>query len=412
VERSVEIWLDRNATVVRVGTLWARVRTGKESASFEYDPAWLRRADAFALDPELPLVGGRFHTERALFNAFTDPAPDRWGQTLLRRNERIRARREGRTPRTLFALDFLVLVDDETRLGALRVREPEGAFLTVDPTTRVPPLVQLGRLLSAATRIAADEENADDIALLLAPGTSLGGARPKASIRDRDGTLAIAKFPRRDDDWPVTRWEAVALELARASGIEVPEHRLELVARRAVLVSRRFDRDTSGARIPVMSALTALGASDGETRSYLELADMLRSSGSRVTSDLDQLWRRVVFNVLISNTDDHLRNHLFLRDAVGWCLGPAFDLNPVPTDVRPRVHALAIDEADQTASLERARAIAPYFGLTPRHVTGIVREIGTTVRRWRRVAARHGITPRQIERMESAFEHDDLAAAR
>lgn len=412
MERSVQIWLDLAGTAVEVGTLWARVRTGKESASFEYEPAWLRRPGAFALDPELPLAAGRFHTDRALFNAFTDPAPDRWGQTLLRRNERVRARREGRAPRTLFSVDFLTLVDDETRLGAVRVREPDGTFLTTAPGARVPPLVQLGRLVTAAARVAADEDGADDIALLLAPGTSLGGARPKASIRDRDGTLAIAKFPRRDDDWPVTRWEAVSLELADAAGVEVPVHRLELVARRAVLVSRRFDRRSDGTRIPVMSALTALAASDGETRSYLELADVLRSSGSRVTRDLEQLWRRIVFNILISNTDDHLRNHLFMRDDVGWHLAPAFDLNPVPTDVRPRVHALAIDETDQTASLERARSVAQYFGLTSRQAAEIARAVATAVRAWRRVAARHGITARQNERMASAFEHDDLAAAR
>lgn len=311
----------------------------------------------------------------------------------------------------MFAVDFLTMVDDETRLGALRFRDlDDGPWLTSDGP-KVPPLVELPRLLAATTRILDDRESDDDLRLLLAPGTSLGGARPKASVRDGGGKLAIAKFPRKDDDWPVTRWEATALALAAAAGIAVPAARLESVARRPVLVTRRFDR-RDGRRVPYMSALTALAADEREPHSYLDLAGVVRQQSPAARRDLGQLWRRLVFNVLVSNTDDHLRNHGFLRDGTGWTLAPAFDLNPMPTDVRPREHALALDEADTAASLDTVLRVAPQFGLTATEARTIAREVAAAVRRWRTVAAAHGLTPAQIERMESAFEHDDLRAAR
>jgi serine/threonine-protein kinase HipA len=257
------------------------------------------RRDAFGLDPVLPPARGQFHTDRPLFNAFMDPAPDRWGQTLMRRNERRRSRAEGRQPRTLLAVDFLTLVDDETRLGALRFKDVGGGDFLTSTGNRVPPVVDLPRLLSATNRIVDDKETDEDLQLILAPGTSLGGARPKASVRDKDGHLLIAKVPRKDDEWPVTRWEAATLALAEAAGVEISPWRLQLVLKRPVLMARRFDR-RDGRRIPYMSALTALDASDSETRSYLEIAEFLRREGSRVNADLRQLWRRIVFNMLVS----------------------------------------------------------------------------------------------------------------
>jgi serine/threonine-protein kinase HipA len=409
MERELEVLIERAGTTSRVGLLWARARSARETSSFEYTDTWLRDRERFALDPELPLGAGRFHSERPLFNVFTDPAPDRWGQTLLRRHERARARAERRTARTLLAVDFLTLVDDATRLGALRFRETgSNAFLTVGG--RVPPLVQLPRLLRATTAILDDKETDDDLVMLLAPGTSLGGARPKASVRDHDGRLAIAKFPARDDEWPVTRWEAATLAMAAAAEIDVPAARLATVLGKPVLVINRFDRD-GDRRLPYMSSLTALSARDGEVRSYLELAENLRATGAAVRLDLEQLWRRVVFNILVSNTDDHLRNHGFLRATGGWRLSPAFDLNPTPVDVRPRMHALAIDETDQSASLETAISIAPAFGLKTREVRTVIREVAASVRKWRTFAGDHGITKRQQDRMASAFDHEDLAAA-
>lgn len=411
MEREVFVSLDVDGTPRRVGRLWVRARgDGIESCSFEYDRAWLARRGAFSLDPELPLTAGQFHTQRPLFNAFTDPSPERWGQTLLRRYERLRAKAEGRKPRALLAIDFLTLVDDETRLGALRLHERERGPFIHDGGKRVPPLIHLPRLLAATGRIVEDKESAEDLQLVLAPGTSLGGARPKASVRDSDGSLFIAKFPKKDDDWPVTRWEAATLALAEAAGVVVPRWRLETVLRKPVLLLRRFDR-AGVTRVPFMSALTALGASDNEEHSYLELIDVLRREGAEVEADLRQLWRRVVFNLLVSNTDDHLRNHGFLRASAGWKLAPAYDLNPMPTDVRPRVHALALDERDHAAPFEAVLTSSELFGLSEKNARQIAREVARIVKTWRKAGARAGLKSKELERMESAFEHDDLVAA-
>ena len=328
----------------------------------------------------------------------------------MRRNEHRRARVESRQPRTLLAVDFLILVDDETRLGALRFKDAGGGNFLTSTGKRVPPVVDLPRLLSATNRIIDDKETDEDLQLILAPGTSLGGARPKASVRDKDGHLLIAKFPRTDDEWPVTRWEAATMALAEAAGVEVSPWRLQPVLKKPVLMARRFDR-REGHRIPYMPALTALEASDNEPRSYLEIVEFLRREGSRVNEDLRQLWRRTVFNMLVSNTDDHLRNHGFLRDPNGWRLAPAYDLNPMPTDVKPRIHALALDEFDGTASLDTAFQIAPMFGITEKDTRTIATEVGSAVAGWRDAAARFGMASEKIARMASAFDHEDLKAA-
>jgi serine/threonine-protein kinase HipA len=411
VNRELTVHLDIDGQPVSCGRLWAR-GVPRESASFEYDPAWRTSRRGFALDPELPLAAGQFHTARSLFRAFTDPAPDRWGQMLLRRAERARARREGRTSRTLAAVDFLTLVDDETRLGALRFRDAAssgGPFLSTG-STRVPPLIALSKLLAATDRIIADEETDEDLALVLAPGTSLGGARPKASVKDSDGSLLVAKFPTAADEWPVTRWEATALEMAKAAGIRVPDFRLALAARKPVLLLRRFDRDRA-VRIPFMSALTALSADESQVHSYLGIVDALRREGARPAQDLRELWRRLVFNVLVSNTDDHLRNHGFLHDGVGWRLAPAYDLNPMPVDVRPRVHALALDDTDATASMDTVWEVAPRFGLATKEARRIAHAVAASVRTWRSAGKQHGLKPKELDRMASAFEHEDLAGA-
>ena len=225
---------------------------------------------------------------------------------------------------------------------------------------RIPPLLELPRLLSAAERVVAEEDTDEDLRLLFAPGSSLGGARPKASVRLRDGSLAIAKFPRRDDEINTVLWESVALTLATNTGIAVPAARLEDVAGRPVLLLTRFDRN-GARRIPFLSAMSMLGARDNETRSYLELVDALRQHGAAPKEDMEALWRRMVFNVLISNTDDHLRNHAFLYEGPnGWRLSPAYDLNPVPTDIKPRMLATAITEDDNTASVDLAFDVAGY----------------------------------------------------
>ncbi len=410
MERETLVFMELAGEPVPAGTLWTRTRGARQTASFEYDRSWLAHRDAFGIDPVLPPARGPFHTDRPLFNAFTDPAPDRWGQMLMRRNERRRARAERRQPRTLQAIDYLTLVDDETRPGALRFKESAGGVFLTSTGRQVSPVVDLPRLLSAATRVIDADETDDDLRLLLAPGTSLGGTRPKVTIRDTDGHLLIAKFPRRDDEWPVTRWEAATMALAQAAGVAVAPFQLRQVSKRPVLTARRFDRG-HGRRIPFMSALTALEASDNELRSYLEVAEFLRREGLEVNQDLRQLWRRIVFNVLVSNTDDHLRNHGFLRAPQGWRLSPAYDLNPVPVDVKPRVHALAIDEIDGTASLDTAIGVAPLFGMTEGASRSIAAEVGSAVGCWREVAGRAGLTPDDVERMSSAFDHEDRKAA-
>lgn len=411
MQRELFVYLDIKGAPVLVGRLWARERAGKETSSFAYDPAWLRRKGAFALSPTLMLTGGQFQAQ-GLPNVFGDTAPDSWGRKLMLRRERARARKAKTQPRTLFEIDYLAGVDDRTRIGALRFKDAEdGPFLTTTGEP-VPPLISLPRLLSATDRIERDEETEEDLLLVLAPGTSLGGARPKATIRDADDRLLIAKFPKRDDDWPIPTWEAVLLKLAEQAGLDVPPWRLEEIAGKPVLLVTRFDRSADGGRIPFMSAMTALDATDhGPQRSYLEIVDAIRQMGSKPDADIEELWKRVAFSILVSNTDDHLRNHALLHDGRGWRLSPVYDLNPCPVDVKPRVHALAIDEADATSSLETALEVAELFGIKPERARAFAAAIGAVTSGWRNVAKSLGLTTAQIERMESAFEHDDLRLA-
>jgi serine/threonine-protein kinase HipA len=414
MERSVFVYVDLLGAPHLVGRLWARVRKNRESATFEYDEAWLAHPSRFSLEPALKLGPGPFHTpsDKPLFGALGDSAPDRWGRALMRRAERRRAERAGETPRTLWEIDYLLMVNDEVRQGVLRFAESEGGpFLAQQAPSTIPPLIELPRLLSAADRVADDAESEEDLRLLLAPGSSLGGARPKASVRDRDGHLAVAKFPHKGDEIDTVRWEAVALTVAAKSGIPVPTWRVEDVAGKPVLLLRRFDR-SRGVRLPFLSALSMLGANDDETRSYLEFVDALRQYGAAPKEDMHALWRRIVFSILISNTDDHLRNHGFLYAGPdGWRLAPAYDLNPVPTDIKPRVLTTAIDLEDGTASLDRAMEVAAYFELEAKAARGIAAEVGRAVATWRREAARLGVAPTEIDRMASAFEHGDLQAA-
>jgi serine/threonine-protein kinase HipA len=415
MDKELLVYADLSATPHLVGRLWTRVRSGRESATFEYDRAWLAHPLRFSLEPALALGPGPFHTAvgQTIFGAIGDSAPDRWGRTLMRRAERRRAERDRETPRTLAEIDFLLLVDDETRSGALRFRDRvDGPFLAPDTPGKIPPLVELPRLLSAAQHVLEDKESNDDLRLLLAPGSSLGGARPKASVRDRRGELAIAKFPHKGDEVNAVLWEAVALTLAAKAGIPVPKWRVETVARKPVLVSRRFDREAA-VRIPFLSAMSMLGARDNEPRSYLEIADVLRRYGASPTEDIREVWRRMVFNILISNTDDHLRNHGFVWvGPTGWRLSPAYDLNPVPTDIKPRILSTTIDLHDGTASMELAFEMAGYFGLSPKDAAATGSQVAKAVAAWRSVAKKSGIRAAEIDRMASAFEHEDLKKAR
>lgn len=414
MDREIFVYVDLRGVTHLVGQLWARIRKNRESASFEYDQSWLANPERFALEPALTLGPGAFHApaDRIMFGAIGDSAPDRWGRTLMRRAERRRAEKAGETPHTLREIDFLLNVDDEARQGALRFAASKGGpFLAEPGNTRIPPLIELPRLLGATERVLDEKDTDEDLRLLIAPGSSLGGARPKASLRDRDGQLTIAKFPRLEDEINTVLWEAIALTLAAKAGIAVPDWRLETVADKPVLVLRRFDRD-AGQRIPFLSAMSMLGAADNESRSYLEFVDVLRRHGAAPKEDMRTLWARVVFGILVSNTDDHLRNHGFLyAGGEGWRLSPAYDLNPVPIDIKPRILTTAIDLDDGTASLDLAYSVASYFEIKSADARQIARTIGRAVSTWRDTAAATGLKPAEIDRMASAFEHEDLEAA-
>jgi serine/threonine-protein kinase HipA len=414
MDRVVLVYVELQGMPYQVGRLWARMRKDRESTTFEYDKNWLAHAERFSLEPALKLGPGPFHTpsDKPLFGAIGDSAPDRWGRVLMRRAERRRAERDGQAPRTLREIDYLLMVDDEARQGALRFSEREGGpFLADQAPTKIPPLIELPRLLAATERVLDDKDSDDDLRLLLAPGSSLGGARPKASVRDRDGHLAIVKFPNKGDEVNTVLWEAVALTLAAKAGIPVPAWRLETVADKPVLLLRRFDRE-QGTRVPFLSAMSMLNARDNEARSYLEFVDILRQHGATPKEDMHALWRRIVFSILISNTDDHLRNHGFLwAGPAGWRLSPAYDLNPVPTDIKPRVLTTAIDLDDGTASLKLALQVASYFELGPDEALQISTQIGKAVATWRKVATKMSLTAPEIDRMASAFEHEDLKDA-
>ena len=405
------VYLDLEGQPQLVGRLWARARKGRESATFEYDRSWLKHPARFALEPALVLSHGPQHTAagRRIFGAIGDSAPDRWGRLLIQREERRKAREAKREPHTLNEVDYLIAVGDIARQGALRFAEKEGGpFLTIG--VQIPPLVRLAALLDASLRLSADGGTDEDLRLLLAPGSSLGGARPKASIID-DQHLAIAKFPKDDDLIPAIQWEATALSLAAAAGIPTPEWRIEKAGQRQVLLLRRFDR-VKEHRIAFLSAMSMLDAQDNDQRSYMEIADALRQYGAKPGEDCAQLWRRIVFSILISNSDDHLRTHGFLYNPTGgWRLAPAYDLNPVPVDIKPRILTTAIDEADGTASLDLAFAVAEHFRLKPDNARKIASEVGNAVKNWRQTAKTLGLSVDQINRVASAFEHKELEQA-
>ncbi len=397
----------------RIGLARSNVVRGKETVLFEYAGEWLGDADRFPLAPDLPLTRGHFPPPagQAIHGSLGDSSPDTWGRRLMQRAERRKAEREGRAVRALMESDYLLGVADETRLGALRFRRAGEDEFRARPRAGVPALVDLGRLLQSTERILRDEETDEDLRMIFAPGSSLGGARPKASVIDRHGRLSIAKFPKESDEYSIETWEEIALRLAERSRIATPGHELLHVAGKAVLLSRRFDREGEQ-RIPFLSAMAMLGARDGEGGSYPEMVDALARHGARAKQDSHELYRRVAFNVLVSNVDDHLRNHGFLRrDRTGWTLSPAYDLNPVPTDLKARVLTTNIDLEESTCSIELLEAAAGYYALALAEARTILKEVAHATRTWRTVAQETGASSAEIHRMASAFEHDDLRKA-
>ena len=409
----IEVHIDFAPGRRRVGTFHRNARQGGEAVSFEYHSEWLEDAARFSLEPALVLGRGAFvpAAGHSIFGSIGDSAPDSWGRRLMQRAERRRAEREGRAPRALQELDYLLGVSDVSRTGALRFRNVLDEVFLSPTSIGVPRVVELGRLLAATERILRDVETDEDLQVIFAPGSSLGGARPKASVIDQNGLLSIAKFPKETDEYGIELWESIALTLARRAGIRTPDHELRRLAGRPVLLSRRFDR-TAGTRVPFLSALSMLGLKDGERGSYPELVDALASHGAQARDDARELYRRMVLNVLISNVDDHLRNHGFLWvGKQGWTMSPVYDLNPTPADVRPRILATNISLDEATCDMNLVISSAEFFGLSPTEAKATAKEVAKVTATWHEVAAAAGASGSEIRRMASAFEHNDLKRA-
>ena len=410
----VEVFVAVGERNVRAGRLYPHRRGDAESASFVYADTYLADPDSFALDPVLPLVAGTLQTpvRRPLFGAFTDSSPDRWGRSLIARAERARAKAAGMAPRAMSEVDLLRSVRDDLRQGALRFRLDEEPVFLAPEDAGVPVLADLAALLEIASRVESDHAGYDELRLLLRAGSSLGGARPKAHVMHASGQVAIAKFPSSNSDtWNVMAWEKVALDLARAAGVTVESSQLIRVGDRHVLIADRFDRRGT-MRIGYASAMTMLEAGPGDQRSYLEIAGVIEERSLAATHDLQQLWRRMAFSVLISNTDDHLRNHGFLHErGESWTLSPAFDLNPNPGP-GTKYLSTAIDFTDTRASVDTLMGVAGYFRLDADAALVVLADVVNAVAAWRDVAKSHGLTSRELELMRPAFEHPEAERAR
>lgn len=394
----------------RFGELHAATARGKTVLSLSLDAAWLEQHASTVLDPSLrPHVGPQYPDRGApLFGLLADSSPDRWGRMLMRRRAAFEARLQARKPRNLGELDYLVGVHDLQRPGALRLRAPAGQYLSEGDHLAAPPWSTLRELEHAAWSLDADDDVGETPAydawlrLLLAPGSSLGGARPKAGVVDDRGALWIAKFPSAMDGRDVGAWEYVVWKLARAAGIDVPAARLERLTRRhRTFLVKRFDR-VGKRRVHYASAMTLAGKADGETGSWLDLVQAVTRYGEAPARDLPQLWRRLVFSICVSNMDDHLRNHGFLLapGRAGWALAPAFDQNPSP---EAGAHALSIDGAEHGNDLELALGVAKWFRLTQRSAAEVLREVRAAVASWDKVARDIKISRGEVDEMAAAF---------
>ncbi len=357
-----------------------------EGSIFTYARSWLDWTGSFPLGPSLPLDEADRFVER-LPGAIADAAPDRWGRRLLDRREAIIAAQQGRRRRTLRDWDYLLGVADRGRMGALRLATAPGAqhFLS-DAPGAVPPLADLRRLEHAAGAVERGADPSDDeLRLLVDPGSSLGGARPKATYAGSDGTMWIAKFPSGNDVREVGAWEHLLVSLAQRAGIQVPDHRLHrLGVNGRTFATRRFDRSGERRHL-VVSGMTLARRADGEDASYLEIAQAIADHGdpSEIDADLQQLFRRVAFNVMVANRDDHLRNHAFIRRRGGWRLAPAYDINPAPEKVG---HALAIDDANRDPSIDLVRSTAAFYRLRVARADAIIHEVASAIADWQRHA--------------------------
>ncbi len=422
MKRTISVFLDAGP---QVGTLHHDVRGRRENAVFEYAAEWLAAKGRHTLEPNLPLVAGpQFHKKVAdgsVFHAvIADCEPDGWGRQVIRRDHAKR-RREAREAggdgdaSVLNSLDFLLAVDDASRVGALRFQDEKGIFQRAPEQGRrtVPPLIELSTLLAASRAVETRSETASDLAYLRGRGTSLGGLRPKCSVIDDDGHLAIGKFPSVSDERAVTKGEVLALRLAKAAGITAAEARLVDSDGSPTALIRRFDRD-SGRRIPFISSATMMGVErrNGEDHSYTEIVDAIRVHCARAQADIDELWRRIAFSVLITNIDDHLLNHGFLHEGGElWRLSPAFDLNPAPERVR-EFKTWISEDAGPAATIDGLMSVTPYFKISRERAKAILAEVERAVATWWETGLSIGLTEQELDQFADAFEHTERAAAR
>lgn len=392
-----------------IGTLSAHFAKGKKAFSFEYEKDWLKTDAQRLLDPDIEFYSGpQYPANKENFGIFLDSMPDTWGKTLMKRRAAQEARANNEKPKPLYEIDYLLGVYDETRMGALRYKtELDGPFLDNNTQNPTPPWSSLGDLQEAAKQLENDEQS-DEIlkwlAVLIAPGSSLGGARPKANIFDTQKHLWIAKFPSKTDTVDKALWEYLAYQLAIAAGIEMAESNIKKISgQHHTFLTKRFDRQ-EGKRIHFASVMTMTGNTEETIKdvppNYLDIVDFIESYGADVEANLHQLWRRIVFNIAISNTDDHLRNHGFILTDKGWVLSPAFDLNP---SIEKDGLSLNIDMDDNALDFDLAKSVGEYFRLSEEEMEAILSEVLAVVKDWKRVAEAIGIKNAEIELMAGAF---------
>lgn len=392
-----------------VGILSAQQVRGREVFSFDFADEWLSNSRCHLLDPDLQLYKGRQYLSdnKSNFGMFLDSSPDRWGRVLLDRRESLRAKNENRQRLALMESDYLLGVFDESRMGALRMKlSPDGAFLDNDPSYSTPPFTLLRDLENAVWELEKDDDAdvSSWLHMLLAPGSSLGGARPKANVKNTDGSLWIAKFPSRNDRKNVGAWEALTMSLAKQCQIKVaPFEARKLANTHSIFLTKRFDRSKNGARIHFTSAMTMLGYTDGDTSgcSYLELFEWISRNCCNVKENLAEMWRRIVFNIAVSNCDDHLRNHGFLLTKNGWTLSPAYDLNPQEYG---EGLSLNIDDSSNALDYQLAADVAPYAGIGKNEASNTIRHTKDVVSGWRKWADLYHISRDEQEMMSKAFK--------
>lgn len=392
-----------------IGVLSAHQAKGRKSFGFEYDKQWIKTGQPFLLDPDIQWFSGpQFPNQKENFGIFLDSMPDTWGRTLMKRREAQLSKEAGNPTRTLYEIDYLLGVYDQSRMGALRFKiDIEGPFLDDDNRTPTPPMSSIRELQQAAQLVESDEDNNEVkkwLAILIAPGSSLGGARPKANLMDGED-LWIAKFPSQNDTIDKGAWEYLTYQLAINAGINMSECRIEKISgKHHTFFTKRFDRQ-QGKRIHFASAMTMTGNNEDIIRdnpaSYLDIAEFIQYNGANITEDLHQLWRRIVFNIAVSNTDDHLRNHGFLLTDKGWILSPAYDINP---SIDKNGLALNIDMDNNALDFDLAKSVGQFFKLNDEEMDVIIDEVLSSVSNWEILAKKIGISRAEQEIINGAFK--------